>query len=87
MVTKAWGGSIYSSRHGMRPQLAVPFYKGIIMFEKFAVWFGTYRKQIGYTIGGINVVSGLQYFAQGNTAQGWLFFMIGYIILLDTWDN
>jgi hypothetical protein len=58
-----------------------------MMFEKFAVWFGTYRKPIGYTIGGVNVLSGLQYFAQGNTAQGWLFFMIGYIILLDTWDN
>jgi hypothetical protein len=57
------------------------------MFEKFAVWFGTYRKRIGYTIGTINVLSGLQYFSQGNTAQGWLFFMIGYIILLDTWDN
>jgi hypothetical protein len=57
------------------------------MFEKFAVWFGTYRKRIGYTIGAINVLSGLQYFSQGNTAQGWLFFMIGYIILLDTWDN
>lgn len=87
MVTRPWGGSTYSSRRGMRRQLAMPFYKGNNMFEKFAVWFGTYRKPIGYTIGGINLLSGLQYFAQGNTAQGWLFFMIGYIILLDTWDN
>jgi len=65
----------------------VPFFKGITMFEKFKVWFGLYRKPIGYTIGGINVLAGLQYFGQGNSAQGWLFFMIGYIILLDTWDN
>ena len=87
MAILLWGGSTYSSRPGMRRQLVVPFYKGNTMFEKFKVWFGTYRKPIGYTIGGINVLGGLQYFAQGNSAQGWLFFMIGYIILLDTWDN
>lgn len=57
------------------------------MFEKFAVWFGTYRKRIGYTIGGINVLGGLQYFAQGNTAQGWLYVMVGGILILDAWDN
>ena len=57
------------------------------MFEKFAVWFGTYRKQIGYTIGGINVLGGLQYFAQSNTAQGWLYVMVGGILILDAWDN
>lgn len=57
------------------------------MFEKFKVWFGTYRKPIGYTIGTVNVLGGLQYFSKGDTTQGWTFFMIGYIILLDTWDN
>jgi hypothetical protein len=57
------------------------------MFEKFAVWFGTYRKRIGYTIGTINVLGGLQYFSQGNTSQGWLYVMIGGILILDAWDN
>jgi hypothetical protein len=61
--------------------------KGNTMFEKFKVWFGTYRKPIGYTIGTINLLGGIQYLNQGNSAQGWSFIMIGYIILLDTWDN
>jgi hypothetical protein len=87
MAILPWGGSTYSSQLGMRHQLPIRYYKGNSMFEKFKVWFGLYRKPIGYTIGTVNVLGGLQYFAQDNSAQGWLFFMIGYIILLDTWDN
>ena len=57
------------------------------MFEKFAVWFGMYRKRIGYTIGTINVLGGLQQFAQGNSSLGWLYVMIGGLLILDAWDN
>jgi len=57
------------------------------MFEKFKVWFGMYRKRIGYTIGTINVLGGLQQFAQGNSSLGWLYVMLGGILILDAWDN
>lgn len=57
------------------------------MFEKFKVWFGMYRKPIGYTIGTINVLGGLQQFAQGNSSTGWLYVMIGGLLILDAWDN
>jgi len=57
------------------------------MFEKFKVWFGMYRKPIGYTIGTINLLAGIQYLNNGDTSNGWVYVMIGYIILLDTWDN
>jgi len=57
------------------------------MFEKFTVWFGKYRKRIGYTIGGINVLGGIQYLANGNTSNGWLYIMVGGILILDAWDN
>ena len=46
-----------------------------------------YRKRIGYTIGTINVLGGLQQFAQGNSSMGWLYVMLGGLLILDAWDN
>jgi hypothetical protein len=53
---------------------------------KFAEWFGRNRKTIGYTIGGINLLSGLSYMAQGQSGPGMLWIVIGFLILFDTWE-
>ena len=44
------------------------------MMTKFLIWFDRYRTPIGYTLGGVNVVSGMFETALGNTFSGvlWL---------------
>lgn len=54
---------------------------------KFLIWFYRYRIPIGYTLGGVNVVSGMFETALGNTFSGVLWLGIGAIILFDTWEH
>jgi hypothetical protein len=54
---------------------------------KFLIWFDRYRTPIGYTLGGVNVVSGIFETVLGNTFSGVLWLGIGAIILFDTWEH
>ena len=56
------------------------------MLDKFIVWFGNNRKTIGYTIGGINVLSGINFAVQGNYGLALLWLIIGGAIILDSYE-
>lgn len=56
------------------------------MVDKFFVWFGNNRKTIGYTIGGVNVLSGINYAVQGNYGLALLWLIIGSAIILDSYE-
>lgn len=56
------------------------------MLDKFIVWFGNNRKTIGYTIGGVNVLSGINYVVQGNYGLALLWLIIGGAIVLDSYE-
>ena len=56
------------------------------MLDKFIVWFGNNRKTIGYSIGGINVLSGIIYAVQGNYGLALLWLIIGSAIILDSYE-
>ena len=56
------------------------------MLDKFIVWFGNNRKTIGYTIGGVNVLSGINYAVQGTYGLALLWLIIGGAIILDSYE-
>ena len=56
------------------------------MLDKFIVWFGNNRKAIGYTIGGVNVLSGINFAVQGNYGLALLWLIIGGAIILDSYE-
>jgi hypothetical protein len=51
--------------------------------EKFMEWFGRYRKTIGYTVGGVNLGSGIAAIAGGSFWPGALWLVLGAAIILD----
>lgn len=53
------------------------------MFEKFMLWFNRNRRPIGYTIGGMNILGGVNYAVQGNTGLALLWIVIGTLLILD----
>jgi hypothetical protein len=56
------------------------------MLDKFIVWFGNNRKTIGYTIGGVNILAGLNHAFQGDYGLALLWFIIGGAIILDSYE-
>jgi len=52
--------------------------------SKFFEWFNNNRKSIGYTISGLNIISGINSLLIGNTAHGCMFLFAGVVILVDT---
>lgn len=52
--------------------------------DKFFVWFNTNRKNIGYTIGGLNVLAAVNHALHGNFGLAMLWLVIGGFIILDT---
>ena len=59
------------------------------MFDKFIIWCGTYRKQIGYTVGALNLIAALSEYIRYDemTSTAWLSLIIGGLIVLDTTRN
>ena len=53
------------------------------MMEKFMEWFGRNRKTIGYTVGGVNLGSGIAAIAGGSVWPGALWLVLGAAIILD----
>jgi len=56
------------------------------MLEKFFVWFGNNRKTIGYTIGGLNVLGGVNHALHGDYGLALLWFVIGGFLILDSYE-
>lgn len=52
--------------------------------EKFMDWFGRNRITIGYTVGGLNIASGLLNILIGNVSSGIIWLIIGAAIVYDT---
>ena len=55
------------------------------MIEKAIFWFTVNRKKIGYTVGTINVLSGLSLLAMGNTMNGVIQLFVGSVLIFDAW--
>lgn len=56
------------------------------MLDKFFVWFGNNRKTIGYTIGGLNVLGGINHVLHGDYGLALLWFIIGGFLILDSYE-
>ena len=52
--------------------------------DKFFIWVGRNRKTIGYTVAGLNVLSGISLLSSGHDTNGWLLIFLGSIIAFDT---
>jgi hypothetical protein len=55
------------------------------MKDKFFVWFGHNRKTIGYTIGGLNLLTALSHLIQGHLGLMLFWLVIGCMIMFDAW--
>lgn len=53
------------------------------MFEKFMVWFSANRKPIGYTVGGMNVLGGVNHALHGDFGLAVLWIVIGGLLIVD----
>jgi hypothetical protein len=53
--------------------------------NKILGWFERNRNPIGYTIGGLNLASGLTNILTGNMHTGLLNLSVGVYITVDTW--
>ena len=51
--------------------------------EKFMEWFGRNRQTIGYTVGGVNLGSGIAAIVGGSVWSGILWLVLGAAIILD----
>ena len=54
--------------------------------QKFMEWFSRNRRSIGYTIGGLNVLSGLGQVADGNLWPGVIWIVLGLALILDAYE-
>jgi hypothetical protein len=52
--------------------------------DKFFIWFGRNRKPIGFSIGGLAVLSGVVTMATGDVLNGVCSAFIGLVVLFDT---
>ena len=55
------------------------------MLDKFFIWVGRNRKEIGLTIGGLNLLSGISAIFNGNYALAMVGFTIGGALILDAY--
>ena len=51
--------------------------------NKIYEWFTEYREQIGYVVGTLNLLTGLDELINGDTSFGILFLVLGTVIILD----
>lgn len=55
------------------------------MLDKFFIWVGRNRKEIGLTVGGLNLLSGISAIFNGDYALAIMGFTIGGALILDTY--
>ena len=56
-----------------------------MMLDKFFIWVGRNRKEIGLTIGGLNLLSGISAIVNGDYALAIMGFTIGGALILDAY--
>ena len=54
--------------------------------DKFTDWLGRNRKAIGYTVGGLNLGSGIGQVFAGNTGMGVVWIVIGAFLIWDAYE-
>ena len=54
--------------------------------NKFLDWFYKNRKTIGYTIGGLNLLSAVNYAVNGDYGMAVLWTVIGAFLVIDTYE-
>lgn len=52
--------------------------------KKFFSWFQQNRQSIGYTVGGLNALTGVANLAIGHFLEGIFWIVIGTVIIVDT---
>ena len=57
------------------------------MIEKVVFWFGMNRKKIGYTLGVLNVLSGLSLLGSAQASNGMLQIFVGSVLIFDAWSQ
>ena len=55
------------------------------MKDKLIFWFTENRKNIGYVVGGLNILGGLSLIASGNKAHGLIQLFAGGVLVYDAW--
>ena len=55
------------------------------MLDKFFIWVGRHRKEISLTIGGLNILSGINALVNGNYGLAIAGFTIGGALILDAY--
>jgi hypothetical protein len=56
------------------------------MIEKAITWFTINRKKIGYTLGSVNILSGIMcLLGYGQFSNGLIQIFVGSIIIFDAW--
>lgn len=55
------------------------------MKEKIMFWFTENRKKIGYTLGALNILSGIESLVHGQTSNGLIMFFVGGVLIFDAW--
>lgn len=53
------------------------------MFEKFVTWFNRNRRPIGYTLGALNILGGLQHAYNGDFGLAVIWLLIGSFLIAD----
>lgn len=53
------------------------------MIDKFLNWFYSRRKPIGYTIGGLNVLAGINHIIHGDFGLALLWLAVGMMLIID----
>ena len=56
------------------------------MLGKFLDWFYSKRKPIGYTIGGLNILVGLNHIINGDFGLALLWFAIAMMLIIDAYE-
>lgn len=55
------------------------------MKDKIIFWFTENRKNIGYTLGALNVLGGLSLLASGTNTNGLIQIFVGSVLIFDAW--
>jgi len=54
--------------------------------DKFFNWFNKNRRTIGFTVGGLCLLSSVNYLLDGNAVGCVLYFLVGVMIIVDAKD-
>jgi hypothetical protein len=56
------------------------------MIEKFVFWLSENRKKVGYSLGGINMLCGINSLAFGQISNGFVLLFVGFVLIFDAWS-